>query len=609
MSAFQAATADNVGQIISLHGNACPAILAVREPFRNAVEANQAAAEHGLSGDRQVIWSTVNVHGHTKLMCTDTGTGIAPEHLIDRVLAFGATASNEANHGMGMSISQYKMSGAGVTYYTTTDGVTYHTVTFGKADDNVRVDRRTWGALAPVRTMTAHEVATLVPDAITAAGHGTAVVFLGNDVTDDVAENWRQTLTGGRNPHWLTRALNTRFVRLPDAIEAQVDTPGAPTMRVNGREYYLELFTGARLSTRQKRAARRARGRYRHDGDRGTVTVRSGGMTFEVAYFLLDSGKTITEDAPLLGNCVQVVHDDEIYFSSTSLLPAAGVFTGNGRVELHIRAADPSVFVVKPDRSGLEFANGADFTKTIEGVCAEFKTQLPASIREMLARRVGTQQRRSVAEKAARYWDRRIRKFGARRARANGRTGRLTGTTCGGYAPIPDERVRSTSTVKDRKVRPLPPDTAASAARTVSIAVAELDDAGTTAVGQYRRVIADLMPRTPIWDDDPDAELGAHVGRYDVADRRLVINGTHPLITLHLDDMAELFAGEAVKLAAARARVKAVIEDSLCGAILSSQLVGESTHVEITPANLDWVLADVPHISETIDAGLRRLKA
>jgi len=349
----------------------------IRELTHNGVEA--VGRLGGAEGVVEWDYCKATIKGHCKLRVWDTGVGMDGPTLLDRMNSLGSEAATDANYGVGSKIALYRASPAGVVYYTMQAGVAV-SARIGMHNGHWGVQpvaRDDTGDVIYCQALTPAQSAALLPKAIRAAGHGTAVVLLGESDEEDTV---RTLQPGGEtNAHWVGIRLNERYTSFPDGVKVRATARGGKKTtgtamygddrrRVYGRDHYLAYYSSGL-------------GGKAGDGRRNKITVTADGMSAEVHWWLLDSQADVPSFVRL-GGAVRTVSDGEVYDGGASLMTKAGIYAKARRVELHIVPLANAGATPNIQRTGLTAARGADLP--LDAWCLEFRKRMPGPIRRML---------------------------------------------------------------------------------------------------------------------------------------------------------------------------------------------------------------------------------
>jgi len=231
-------------------------LMFLREYSTNGIEALAMRAEPSQPGRVvwDVDWALVQATGgrQRKLSVTDTGCGMTGDEmvaLLNGIARSGKQLGASQNHGVGAKISGVIVSPAGVVYSSWRDGqgARVHFRQIGEGEEAtfglqvLRPDQR--GVARYIQPLTDADKPYILKD----LPHGTHVTLLGVDQDDDTTIA-PEIVQDGRQ-RWITKALNSRYFRLPDDIEVLVregnrfhgtdDWEAGPTTRVRGVGYFL----------------------------------------------------------------------------------------------------------------------------------------------------------------------------------------------------------------------------------------------------------------------------------------------------------------------------------------------------------------------------------
>lgn len=207
------ASVHNMTFLIEKISEDCPPTQFLREFTRNGIDA--IGKSEGRSGN--IIWDIdqqlFQKTGLRKLSCIDTGVGMTGPEMVMRLnqwFASGQVQGSTANFGVGAKISALTRNKAGLIYQSWHNG--QGAMIFLRYDPVaavyglVRFDSNGGEFWAPVPE-------SRKPAEI--GSHGTKVTFYGSDDAQDTTECPKNVSNPAR---WITRALNTRFFRIPAGI-------------------------------------------------------------------------------------------------------------------------------------------------------------------------------------------------------------------------------------------------------------------------------------------------------------------------------------------------------------------------------------------------------
>ena len=228
-------------------GSECTDLQGLRELTVNGLDAIAAL---GADSCGRVVWDLdwerFDSSGGCvrKLSVIDTGTGMTAEHLryyINQLAASGREQSSTGNFGVGAKVAAGSRNPHGLEYRSWHQG--RGSLVCFKRDPNGH-----WG-LEPQRWADGRSNFWRPLDnadkpwLLRAQDHGTQVVLLGEHERHDTTQP-PPAVTDARQ-RWITRYLNSRFLRLPEQVEVLVrehhgrDQPG-PLQRIHGERHHLE---------------------------------------------------------------------------------------------------------------------------------------------------------------------------------------------------------------------------------------------------------------------------------------------------------------------------------------------------------------------------------
>lgn len=237
----------NASFTLDANARDCPPLQFVREFTVNAIEAIDArrAAGHDDPADgHKVIWrqfTELNSQLATpKLACVDTGIGMTDAELDLYIRALASSSKRQAldgNYGWGAKISAAEHNPAGLTYLSFTG-----TRESGRACTLILDPDQGWGLAENEHG----DLFVPVPDELcppeiaNASWRGTAVIFMGADLHDNTTTPPAADL----GVDWLLRAVNTRFLELPEDVEVRCQRPGEKiSRRAMGQAALLDACT------------------------------------------------------------------------------------------------------------------------------------------------------------------------------------------------------------------------------------------------------------------------------------------------------------------------------------------------------------------------------
>ena len=228
-------------------GSECTDVQGLRELTVNGLDAI-AALDDRTAG--RVVWDLdwerfdASAGRVRKLSVIDTGTGMTSEQLhyyINQLAASGREQSSTGNFGVGAKVAAGSRNPAGLEYRSWHEGQG-SLVCFKRHRDG------RWG-LEPQHWENGHTdfwrqlSEADKPWLLRGQDHGTQVVLLGEHERHDTTQP-PPSVTDTRQ-QWITRYLNSRFLRLPDQVEVLVrehhvrDQPG-PLQRIHAERHHVE---------------------------------------------------------------------------------------------------------------------------------------------------------------------------------------------------------------------------------------------------------------------------------------------------------------------------------------------------------------------------------
>jgi len=226
-------------------GSECTDLQGLRELTVNGLDAIAALGDRAVG---RVVWDLdwqrFDASGGRvrKLSVTDTGTGMTPEQLrryINQLASSGREQSDAGNFGVGAKIAAGSRNPHGLEYRSWHRGQGA-LVCFKRHRDG------RWG-LEPQRWPDGHTdfwrplAEQDKPWQLRGQDNGTQVVLLGRHERHDTTQP-PDSVTDGRR-QWITRYLNSRFLRLPQQVEVLVrdqQSQSRELVRIHGEQHHLE---------------------------------------------------------------------------------------------------------------------------------------------------------------------------------------------------------------------------------------------------------------------------------------------------------------------------------------------------------------------------------
>jgi hypothetical protein len=239
---------DNTAFLVDRLGSDCGPLQFVRELTQNALEA----------GATEILWDTDDVYAKRdihKLCIIDNGAGMSSDDLLHSIRKlFVRTAKEQgltSNFGVGAKISTLTRNPYGVVYVSKAKGqpaamvhIWRDSVTGSYGFKQLLQGDDMYGHFLNVKDDALHQL-------IQKAGHGTMVVLLGRNETEDttqppegafpIVDPWGRSL----RVRWLHRYLNSRYFDFPKGVNIRVrafsDIPRERQLsKVTGQREYLD---------------------------------------------------------------------------------------------------------------------------------------------------------------------------------------------------------------------------------------------------------------------------------------------------------------------------------------------------------------------------------
>jgi hypothetical protein len=228
-------------------GSECTDLQCVRELTVNGLDAIAALGD-GVVG--RVVWDLdwqrFDASGGRmrKLSVTDTGTGMTPEQLrryINQLASSGREQCAAGNFGVGAKVAAGSRNPHGLEYRSWCQGQGALVCFKRHPDGRWGLEPRHWrdGRTDFWRPLDEQDK----PWLLRGHDHGTQVVLLGRHERHDTTQP-PDSVTDGRR-QWITRYLNSRFLRLPEQVEVLVrhqqghEQP-RQLQRIHGEEHHLQ---------------------------------------------------------------------------------------------------------------------------------------------------------------------------------------------------------------------------------------------------------------------------------------------------------------------------------------------------------------------------------
>ena len=206
-----------------MHGE-CSKLQWLRELVVNSIEAIAETGKGGSILVHSVVQNMEGIGPVRKLAVTDTGEGIAPEHLYSS-FQVAMTSRGSGNYGIGAKIAALPMNPAGMIYRSQIEGGVAAELMWRKTGRYGYYAAQDWtdedGEVGYVTEPSCDEVTY---SRIRNGGHGTQVVLCGKNPEDDTCKTLSpSTAKSTGNLHWAIRQLNFKFWRIPKNIVLRVE--------------------------------------------------------------------------------------------------------------------------------------------------------------------------------------------------------------------------------------------------------------------------------------------------------------------------------------------------------------------------------------------------
>lgn len=246
----------NAGAALSILGESCDYFQQIRELTENVADQAKAYPDEQILCDwgyergifeKGFRFGTLQIPAGTlKLACVDNGPGMEEKTLMGpiRSLFNSGTGHEKGNFGIGAKVaglSRHAHNSVGMLFITKTagnDALCAVLTADGLMEQDLLVD----GEVEPWAVVPCKTLGLKVPRVIEKAGHGTAVVLLGEspeqDTVKPVQKVWDSI--GGKKRVWLPQYLTRRYMRFPanltvSGFEVAALTESGEYYETNGR--------------------------------------------------------------------------------------------------------------------------------------------------------------------------------------------------------------------------------------------------------------------------------------------------------------------------------------------------------------------------------------
>jgi hypothetical protein len=320
-------TVENTGFMVDRLGQDCSPMQFLRELTQNSIEAVQATEERSGEIIWDVDWDHYALTGVFKLCVTDNGVGMTGEEMVHYINKLSSSVHEQTfagNFGVGAKIAAATRNHDGLVYLSWKGGLGSMIHLWRDPDlgeYGLRQFERPDGTFGHF----GHIEDALKPDTI--GNHGTKVVLLGNELSEDTM----QAPEGAPTPsQWIARYLNTRYFRFPDGVVVKAregwEHPRSDSDRnvlrtVVGQEQYLE----------------------QHKQSSGTVRLTGA----SAHWWVLKDEPALTQHSGRIASSghIAALYQDELYEmnvgrAGTARLQLFGIIYGYQRVVLYNWAAE-----------------------------------------------------------------------------------------------------------------------------------------------------------------------------------------------------------------------------------------------------------------------------
>jgi hypothetical protein len=379
----------NTSFMLDRLGEDCAPLQFLRELNQNAIEGIQRLPEATGEVVWDVDWNTYALTGVLKLCVIDSGVGMTGEELVQYINALSSSVnvlSNTGNYGVGAKIAAAPRNKAGLIYLSWKDGIGYMihlwrdpaTGQYGLRQ--LELPDGGFGYWACIQD-------DVKPSLIDK--HGTMVILLGSDTNADTMTAPDGTPSPSR---WITRYLNTRYLRFPKNITVKA-REGWQFPRSNTDSNLLRTLTGQEAYL------------AKHADSSGTVEL----LGATARWWILKDEDALTQNSGYVASSghVAALYQDELYEmvsgrQGVARLQSFGVIFGHNRVVIYLEPQNgPDTRLTSNTARTHLLINGepvpwADWA-------AEFRENMPREIKDLIDRVAaaasGSDHRQSIKER------------------------------------------------------------------------------------------------------------------------------------------------------------------------------------------------------------------
>lgn len=368
-----AMTVANTGFMVDRLGQDCSQLQYLRELTQNAIEAILATRER----KGEIVWDVnwdhyvrTNVY---KLCVIDTGCGMTGEEMVRYINALSSSVhvqSHEGNYGVGAKIAAATRNHAGLLYLSWKENVgsmihLWRDPAIGEYGlRQLQLPHDQYGHWAHV------DEAAKAGDEVHIGSHGTKVVLLGNDDSQDTMA----APAGAASPsRWIGRYLNTRYFRFPPGITVKA-REGWTNPRADKDRNVLRTITGQQNYLEAHKQAS------------GTVQV-SGAI---VHWWILKDELALTQNSGFVGSSghTAALYGDELYETQTGRAGVArlqlfGAVFGYQRVVIYVEPLATASLQVTSNTARTQLLVNNEPLPWADWA-AEFRSDLPKAIQELM---------------------------------------------------------------------------------------------------------------------------------------------------------------------------------------------------------------------------------
>ena len=388
----------NIGFMLERLGRDCAPLQFVRELTQNAIEANLAAINRGLTASGEIVWDVDWVYfsetGVYKVCVVDTGIGMNGEEMLAYINQLSSSAqvqSHQGNFGVGAKIAAATRNPAGVVYVSWKDGKGWMCHLW-RDPDSGEYGLKQWPR--PDGTFGAY--VELAEDAKPKeiGSHGTKVVLMGEHPDDDTMNPPKGV--GVPEQRWLPYYLNTRYFEIPDGIT------------IRAREAWTQPSSGDGRTNRRK-----VTGQHdylkQHSFDSGIVDLTGARARW---WILKDESYTWHRTLHFATGHAALLYKNELYEAvygraAFFRLQQFGVIFGQQRVVIYIEP-DAEVLEVETNTARTQLIVNGD-AASWQQWAGEFRERMPEPIKQLMedvaANSAGTDHTASIRERLNRIKD------------------------------------------------------------------------------------------------------------------------------------------------------------------------------------------------------------